>query len=206
MEKKLDGNYTRMLPGILHKSRRQHPTKQQLYGPLPPITKTFKIRQTRHAGHCWRSRDELINDLFLWTPSHRQTKAGCPGWTCIQQLCADMGCSFEDLPEAMDNREVWREKVRNIHADSVTWWWWWLSSLGQVKIFAIFWYKLVYNLYITWLKQFKLSRVLTVVSSMVGVLTCCAWLHSMFDLKVTKINMQCCLIQKLILYKFKQDY
>ena len=60
MEKKLDGNYTRMLQAILNKSWRQHPTKQQLYSYLPPITKTIKIRWTRHAGHCWRSKDELI--------------------------------------------------------------------------------------------------------------------------------------------------
>ena len=44
MEKKLDGNYTRMLRAILNKSWRQNPTKQQLYGHLPPITKTMKIR------------------------------------------------------------------------------------------------------------------------------------------------------------------
>ena len=40
-EKKLDGNYTRMLRAILNKSRRQHPTRHQLYGHLPPITKTI---------------------------------------------------------------------------------------------------------------------------------------------------------------------
>ena len=45
MEKNLDGIYTRMLEAILNKSWRQSPTKQQLYGHLPPITKTIKIRQ-----------------------------------------------------------------------------------------------------------------------------------------------------------------
>ena len=50
------------------KSWRQHPIKQQLYGHLSPISKTIKVRLTRHAGHCWRSRDELIRDIFLWTP------------------------------------------------------------------------------------------------------------------------------------------
>ena len=75
-EKKLDGNYTRMLRAILNRSWRQHPTKHQLYGHLPPITKTIKIRRTRHAGHCWRSRDELISDVLLWTPSHGRAKAG----------------------------------------------------------------------------------------------------------------------------------
>ena len=65
LEKKLDSNYTRMLRAILNKSWRQHPTKHQLYGHLPPITKTIQVRQTRHAGHCWRSRDELISDVLL---------------------------------------------------------------------------------------------------------------------------------------------
>ena len=52
-EKKLDGNYTRMLRAILNKSWRQHPTRHQLYGHLPPITKTIQARRTRHARHCW---------------------------------------------------------------------------------------------------------------------------------------------------------
>ena len=47
IEKKFDGNYTRMLWAILNKSWRQHPTKQQLYGHLPTITKTIKVRWTR---------------------------------------------------------------------------------------------------------------------------------------------------------------
>ena len=105
MEKKLDSNYTRMLCAILNKSWRQHPTKQQqLYGHQPPIMKTIKIRQTRHTGHCGRSRDELISDVLLWTPSHGRAKAGWPARTYIQQLCVDMGCSPEDLPEAMNDR------------------------------------------------------------------------------------------------------
>ena len=43
LEKKLDGNYTRMLWAILNKSWRQHPTKHQLYGHLPPISKLSKL-------------------------------------------------------------------------------------------------------------------------------------------------------------------
>ena len=65
LEKKLDGNYTRILQAILNKSWRQHPTRHQLYGHLPPITKIIQVRPTRHAGHCWRSRDEL-SDVLLW--------------------------------------------------------------------------------------------------------------------------------------------
>ena len=49
LEKKLDGNYTRMLRTILNRSWQQHPTRCQLYGHLPPITKTIQVRRTRHA-------------------------------------------------------------------------------------------------------------------------------------------------------------
>ena len=116
---------------ILNKSWRQHPTRHQLYGHLPLITKTIQVRQTRHAGHCWRSRDKLIRDVLLWTLTHGRTKVGWPARTYIQQLCEDMGCSPEDLPEAMNDKEKWRERVREIHATSMTWWWWWWIKLSN---------------------------------------------------------------------------
>ena len=107
--KKLDGNYTRMLRAILNKSWRQHPTRHQLYGHLPPITKTIQVRRTRHAGHCRRSKDELIRDVLLWTSTHGHAKAGRPARTYIQQLYEDTGCCPENLPGAMNDREKWRE-------------------------------------------------------------------------------------------------
>ena len=103
-----------MLRAILNKSWGQHPARHQLYGHLPPITKTIQVRRTRHAGHCWRSRDELIRDVLLWTPTHDRAKAGRPARTYIQQLCEDTGCCPGDLPEAMNDREEWRERVRDI--------------------------------------------------------------------------------------------
>ena len=148
LEKKLDGNYTRMLRTILNKSWQQHPTRHQLYGHLPPITKTIQVRRTRHAGHCWRSRDELIRDVLLWIPTHGCAKAGRPARTYIQQLCEDTGCCPEDLPRAMNDREEWRERVRDIRAASTIWWWnhnfqkiqislresrWYLRTMGLKK-------------------------------------------------------------------------
>ena len=94
LEKKLDGNYTRILQAILNKSWRQHSTRHQLYGHLTPITKTIQVRRTKH---CWRSRDELISDVLLWTPTYGRAKTGRPARTYIQQLCEDTGCSPEDL-------------------------------------------------------------------------------------------------------------
>ena len=100
MEKKLDGNYTRILRAILNKSWRQHPTKQQLYCHLPLITKTIKIKRTKHEGHCWRSRDQLISEVLLWIFSQGRAKAGRPARIYIQQLYADTGCSPENLPKS----------------------------------------------------------------------------------------------------------
>ena len=148
LEKKLDGNYTRMLRAILNKSWKQHPTRHQLYGPLSPITKTIQARRNRYAGHCWRSKDELISDVFLWTPAYGQAKAGRPARTYIHQWCEDMECRPEDLPEAMKDREKWWERVRDICASGTTWWWWWEVSVSIIIIslcisegvICIFWY------------------------------------------------------------------
>ena len=128
MEKKLHGNYTRMLRAILNKSWRQNLTKQQLYGHLPPITKSIKVRQTRHAGHCWRNKDEFISDILRWSPSHRRAEARRPARSYIQQLCADSGYSLEDILGAMDDRDKWQERVREICAD---------SQWSQISIHAI---------------------------------------------------------------------
>ena len=131
-EKKLDGNYTRMLRAILNRFWRQQPTKQQLYGHLPLIKKTILVRRSRHAGHCWRSRDELIGYELLWTPSYGRRKARQPARTYIQQLCEDTGCSPEDQPDSMNDREVWRERVKDIRAD------------GRTKLY-IYIYKVLFN-------------------------------------------------------------
>ena len=120
MEKKLNGNYIRMLRAILNTSWRQYPTKQQLYGHLPPITKTIKVRWTRTLlekqgqAHKWYSPMD---------PSRGWAKAGRPAQTYKHQLSEDTGCSPEDLPEAINDREEWRERVRNIRAGGMTRWW-----------------------------------------------------------------------------------
>ena len=114
----------RMLRAILNKSWRQHPTRHQLYGHLPPITKTIQVTRTIHAGHSWKNKDELISDVLLWTSAYGQAKAGRPARTYIQQLCEDTGCSPEDLPEVTNDREGWRERVRDIRASCTTGWWW----------------------------------------------------------------------------------
>ena len=50
IEKKQDRNKARMLSAV--KSLKQYPTKEQLYGNLPPISKTIQVRWTRYNRHC----------------------------------------------------------------------------------------------------------------------------------------------------------
>ena len=109
MERTLDDNWTRMLRPVLNKSWRQHPPKQQLYGFILLILKTIHVRRPRHAGHCWKSEDELISDVFLWTSSHGRARVERPAGTYLQHCT---GCSLEDLLRAMDDRDMWRERVR----------------------------------------------------------------------------------------------
>ena len=47
----------------------------------PPSTyhKTIPVRRTRHAEHCWRSRDEVISDILRYTPSNWRANVGL--WT-----------------------------------------------------------------------------------------------------------------------------
>ena len=117
LESKLDGTYTRMLRAVLNISWIQHPTKSQLYGPIPAISKILRERRMRFAGHCWRAKQELASDLLLWTPRHGQTRVGRPAITYIDQLCRDTGYLAEDLATLMQDRNGWRDRL-NVRASS----------------------------------------------------------------------------------------
>ena len=83
--------------------------KQQLYGHLLPISQLFKLRQTRHGRHCGRSKDKLISDILPWTPMLGPTSVSWSVKTYVYQLRAATRCSLEDVPEAKDDRDIWRE-------------------------------------------------------------------------------------------------
>ena len=92
----------------------------------------YLLRRTRHAGLCWRSKDELLRDVLLWTHTYGRAKSRRPARTYIQQPCEDTGCSPEDLPEAMNDRERWRERAWDICASGTTWWWWWWCLSSEI--------------------------------------------------------------------------
>ena len=56
--------------------------------------------------------------------TNRHANVGRPSRTYIQQRCTDTGCSLEDLPEVMGDRDKWgereRERDREIRASGTT--------------------------------------------------------------------------------------
>ena len=122
------------------------------------------VRRTRHAGHCWRSRDELIRDVLLWIPTHGRAKAGRPARTYIQQLCEDTGCCPEDLPRAINDREEWRERVRDIRATSAIWWCWWWYSYVLSTIF--YWFRSF------WTVNFNYTYIINIIYIYMCVCVC----------------------------------
>ena len=108
LENKLDETYRQMLRPILNIHYSTHASREHLYGNLAQITSAIKGRRTRFAGHCYRSKDEVVSDLILWTPKHGKAKVKLPSKTYNKQLTEDADCQLEDLPKAMEDREYWR--------------------------------------------------------------------------------------------------
>ena len=89
MDKKLDGTYIRMLSAIFDESWKEHPTKQQLCDHLPPISHAILVK---HIWALWRSKNELLGKILLWTPTHVHICVSQPAKTYTHQRCVDTGC------------------------------------------------------------------------------------------------------------------
>ena len=96
-EKKLDGNYRRMLRAIVNKSWRQHPHKVPLHNHLPPITKTIQVRRIHKA-------------MYSYWPPHMAEQNRTTSSNNTHSSVRIRDVAPEDLPEGMnDRREVARE-------------------------------------------------------------------------------------------------
>ena len=59
--------------------------------------------------------------MYSYEPPHMAVqKQDDQARTYIQQLCEDTRCSPEDQPEAINDREKWWERVRDICASGTT--------------------------------------------------------------------------------------
>ena len=72
-----------------------------------PSRKPFKLDEQEVRTNCWRSKDELISDVLLWTPSH---SVGRPTRNHLQQCWATNEKSsttvLGDQREIIDNSPV----------------------------------------------------------------------------------------------------
>ena len=71
VEKSVNGCYTRMLRTALNVQWQQHLNNQELYGSLPRVTETIRVRRLRLTGHCARHTEETASKALLWEPQHR---------------------------------------------------------------------------------------------------------------------------------------
>jgi hypothetical protein len=111
LEKQLNGCYTRLLRTAHNVHWSRHMTNQELYSGLPKISDKIRKRRLRFAGHCYRSKQESVSKLVLWTPKHGRRKPGRPALTYIDTLNRDTGLPPDDIKTAMQDRSVWRAIV-----------------------------------------------------------------------------------------------
>ena len=104
------------------------PESHQTVAVWPPTSHlpNHPRRKGRYARHSWRTKDELISDVLLWTPTHGQLTK-----TYIHQRCVDTGWSRDDLLGAMNDREGWGEKVKGFCTFIMTWSYLPTPPLGQ---------------------------------------------------------------------------
>ena len=64
--------------------------------------------------HSWRSKDEIISDVFLRTPTHGLASFSQPTKTDLHQLCADTRCGLEDLLGVIKDRDGEKESGNSV--------------------------------------------------------------------------------------------
>ena len=82
-----------------------------LYGDLPKVTDTLRVKCLRFAGHIWRG-NEVAKDLLFCEPTQGSRSRGRPAITYVDQFLSDTGLSKRDIQRAMENREMWKRVMK----------------------------------------------------------------------------------------------
>jgi hypothetical protein len=114
-EKRLDGCYTRLLMKAKNISWKKHPTLQQIYGNLPPISTVLAKRRARFAGHCMRASNQSISSILPWRV--QQTNRGRRPLTFMDTVARDAGLDVREVRTAMLDRAVWRDIIGGISTE-----------------------------------------------------------------------------------------
>ena len=90
------------------KKLRGFPLHEQIA--VQPLTAHLRNHPSKtNTTYWWRSKNELISDVLLLSPTHGLDSIGRPARAYLHKLCADTGCSLEDLPGGRDGQ---RERDR----------------------------------------------------------------------------------------------
>ena len=117
---------------------RQPLTNRQLYGNLPPVSSVIQVRRLQFAGHCYRSKNEVVNRVILWEPKHGRRSRGRRAKNYIDILAVDACARSSELLDLMENREQWKTIINSAS-----------STLGRVLVeYACMHAKTIYNLLI----------------------------------------------------------
>ena len=104
----LDGKNERMLHAVFNVSLEQYNTKLQVKAIYLPFRKTSKKTWVTHAGQCWDRKDELMNEVLQYTPTHGHTRVIRLVKKLHSFFRAVTGCHLEDLPRVMVDWERWQ--------------------------------------------------------------------------------------------------
>ena len=97
-------------------SWKKHPTLNQIYGDLPPISSVLAQRRARFAGHCMRAKNQIISSILPWRL--QQSNRGRRPLTYLDVIARDIGLEVGDVRTAMLDRAVWRDIVGGISTAS----------------------------------------------------------------------------------------
>ena len=112
LQDRLDGTYTRLLMRVQNISWREHKTKAEIYGDIPPISSIVASRRTRFAGHCFRAKDQIISDVIsLRLPCPNRGRRPLNYIDCIAR---DIGHDIADMQTLMLDRDIWKSIVYSL--------------------------------------------------------------------------------------------
>ena len=112
IQDRLDGTYTRLLMRVQNISWREHKTKAEIYGDIPPISSTVARRRACFAGHGSRAKDQIISDVIsLKLPCSDRGSRPVNYIDCIARYT---GHDISDIQTLMLDRDIWKGLVYSI--------------------------------------------------------------------------------------------
>ena len=101
MGKMLDGYCRRLATCYFEQIQDVTPHRTAAVKPLTSHLTNHSNTTNNMQEHCWRSKNELINNVLLWTSTHGRAGNDRPGSTLVYHLNTDTGCR----PKGLTDRE-----------------------------------------------------------------------------------------------------